>query len=120
MNTFKQSTGELFAANGSLLGTGWAGQGDGKNNPDMQEVHNIGPLPRGLYTIIAPYDNPHTGPYTMNLEPDASNDMFGRSDFRMHGAAFKNPEMSSEGCIIQVRGVRQAVWDSGDHRLQVV
>jgi Protein of unknown function (DUF2778) len=119
MQTYIRKTGQWLDTRGNILGVGWAGQGIGKNNPDMDGVHNIGPLPAGLYTITAPYDNPKTGPYTMNLEPDPSNNMKGRADFRIHGAAFTNPELSSEGCIIQVRGVRQAIWDSDDHQLQV-
>lgn len=121
---YRQSTGELFLVNdgGSVIkyGTGWAGHSEGKNNPAMQNVKGIGPLPQGWYTIEKPYDNPHTGPYTMDLTPDASNQMFGRDLFRLHGAAYVNPEMSSDGCIIQIRDVRQKIWNSGVHRLQVV
>jgi hypothetical protein len=119
MFSFRQSTGELFAANGFLVGRGWAGQGAGKNNPVMENVPGIGPLPRGGYTIEEPHDDARTGPYTMNLVPDAINEMFGRSEFRIHGAALEHPELSSEGCIVLPHDVRQIVWDSGDHRLQV-
>ena len=120
MNTFKQSTGEFFRADGTLMGTGWAGQGAGENNPAAQNQEGIGPLPQGNYTIGSPYDNPHTGPFTMDLTPAPENEMFGRSLFRIHGAAKTNPELSSEGCIVQQRPVREAIWNEGDRDLQVV
>lgn len=56
----------------------------------------------------------------MDLTPDQSNNMFGRSDFRIHGAAKVNPELSSEGCIVVPFPVRQRVWESGDRSLQVI
>lgn len=121
---YQQSTGKISLINddGSeqLFGTGWAGHSEGKNNPAMQCVKNTGPLPCGWYTIGQPYDNPHTGVYTMDLTPDSENDMCGRSLFRIHGAAFTNPEMSSDGCIIQIRMVREKIHNSGVTRLQVV
>ena len=116
---FTQKTGQI-AQDAKVVAAGWAGQGKGKNNPDMQDVESIGPLPCGLYTIQAPHDNPHTGPFTMDLIPDPTNQTFGRKDFRIHGAAFKDPELSSEGCIIQARSVRERIWASGDRKLQVV
>jgi hypothetical protein len=86
------------------------------NNPDKQNVPNVGPLPRGLYIIGRAYAHPHLGPVVMNLTPDAANEMFGRSDFRIHGAAYVHPELSSHGCIIQPKDVRIRI-DMGDERL---
>lgn len=99
---------------------GWAGQGNGKNNPAMQNVAKTGPLPVGKYIIGQPHDSPRTGPYTMDLTPSPSNTMFGRSDFRIHGAAKENPELSSEGCIIMPHSVREKIWESGDRELEVI
>ncbi len=120
MFTFQQSKGLLWSQDGSIRTIGWAGQRDGKNNPNMQDVPKTGPLPQGSYTIGAPHDSPHTGKYTMDLTPASDNNMFGRSDFRIHGAAFENPELSSEGCIIMPRPVREKIWASGDRTLQVI
>jgi hypothetical protein len=116
---FHQDTGTMDSPSGTRF-QGWAGQREGKNNPAMQGVPNTGPLPRGGYTIGEPHSSPHTGPYTMDLAPDSGNDMLGRGDFRVHGAAVENPELSSEGCIIMPRPAREAIWESGDHKLQVV
>lgn len=119
MYTFSQSSG-IHRHNGILFGSGWAGQGKGRNNPDMQNVHGIGPLPRGKYKIGKAYHHPHLGPLTMDLTPDPSNEMFDRSDFRIHGAAFVHPELSSEGCIILPHPVRQGIDTGIDKDLEVI
>lgn len=122
MYTYKISTGQLRGLDDNYLGTGWAGQGKYKNDPAATNVPNLGPLPVGLYTIGAAYHHPKLGPLTMNLTPDSTNVMFGRSVFRLHGAAAVNPELSSEGCIIQMHDVRLAVASNLDRefRLQVI
>lgn len=120
MHVYEQRTGRWFAQDGTLLGTGWAGQGAGKNNPAMQNVAKTGPLPCGVYTIEQPHDDPHTGKYTMNLIPDPANEMFGRSAFRIHGIAESHPELSSEGCVVQIRTVREKIWSSGDRQVRVI
>lgn len=118
MLTFHQRSG-LAYINDSYLATGWAGQREGRNNPDMQDVSRTGPLPRGSYTIGEPYIHPHLGPFTFDLTPDPTNDMCGRSLFRIHGAAFVHPELSSEGCIILPRVARENISLIGEHRLEV-
>jgi hypothetical protein len=120
MWTYQQSTAKLQSPTKVITTFGWAGQGAGKNNPAMQNVHNVGPLPVGTYTISEPHDSPRTGPYTMNLIPDPSNNMLGRADFRIHGASKTNPELSSEGCMIQPRVIRENIWNSGDRTLVVI
>lgn len=47
----------------------------------------------------------------MNLAPFPENEMFGRSEFRIHGYAKVNPELSSHGCIVQVHDVRKHIAD---------
>ena len=42
---YSQSTGALTDAVKGVVAQGWAGNGEGKNNPEMQEVHSVGPLP---------------------------------------------------------------------------
>jgi Protein of unknown function (DUF2778) len=121
MWTYKQSTGELKRDAGAVVGTGYSGMPPlGKNNPAQENVHLVGPLPRGLYTIGAPHDNPQLGPYAMYLAPDQENTMFGRGGFFMHSDSISHPGKASEGCIVIAEAVRQQVWNSGDHRLQVI
>lgn len=128
MYTFKISTGEFSDANGNVLtNQAWAGNSDGRNNPDMTNVKNVGPLPVGKYTIGAAYDHTpangyskNLGPVVMNLNPDPSNEMFDRGDFRIHGASISNPAMSSDGCIILPRTIRELIASGLDKDLEVV
>ena len=61
----------------------------------MQDQHDIGPLPQGLYRMTALIDSPRTGLATIVLEPDPANIMFGkRSGFRIHG---DNSAQESDG-----------------------
>ena len=119
MWTYEQLTGHILQDD-KLVGVGYAGAPAGKNNPDMQNVSQTGPLPRGTYTIEAPQNSPHTGPYTLDLTPSPDNEMFGRAEFRIHGDSMEHPGTASEGCIIMARNVREQIWTSGDHQLDVV
>lgn len=114
-----QKTGELLH-NGAHVGFGYSGHGIGKNNPDMQNVKRVGPLPCGWYTIEKHVDTEDHGPFCLPLTPDAANEMFGRADFLMHGDKIGAPGTASEGCIIQAHDVRVDVERSGDNRLQVI
>ena len=115
---YKQSTGTL-SHDGLYIATGYSGAGDGKNNPDMQDVHNVGPLPRGSYTIGEPSDTKTHGPYVLHLTPAPENEMFGRSAFLIHGDSVVHPGTASEGCMIFARTVREKIWQSGDRQLEV-
>jgi hypothetical protein len=45
---YVQSSGAMIAPDGEILRVGYSGRVlDGKNNPDMQHVRNVGPIPRG-------------------------------------------------------------------------
>lgn len=118
---YQQSTGKL-TLNGTLIGTGYAGHGAGKNNPAMQSVHNVGPLPEGFYTIgaVEAVGPGMTGKYVLPLTPDPKNAMFGRSGFFMHG---DNPQMNftaSDGCMVFGFTSRLKVATSTDRELQVI
>ena len=120
MWTYAQTTGELLQ-DGQHLATGYSGRDNGKNNPDMQAVHDVGPIPQGEWTIVGPPVNTAGhGPYVLALEPIAGTNTFGRSGFLMHGDSIELPGCASHGCIIMARVVREQVWNSGDRDLQVV
>ena len=118
--TYEQLTGKLSTNEGKILNIGYAGHGQGKNNPQMQDVHNIGPIPKGKYTIGPWYDSPHTGPFTLPLTPDASNEMFGRSDFKIHGDSINAPGTASNGCIIMPHDIRIKINSMSDKCLTVI
>lgn len=117
---YVQSSGAMIAPDGEILRVGYSGRvPDGKNNPDLQHVRNVGPIPRGWWTMSAPANHPSKGPVVIRLVPDAATEVFGRSGFLIHGDNASGT--ASQGCII-IGGAanRQRIWDSGDHRLQVV
>jgi hypothetical protein len=116
---FSQTSGDFTDASGFVIAQGYAGNGEGKNNPEMQNVHDVGPLPRGFYTMTELIDSPKTGPDTIVLVPDPENEMFGRADFRIHGDSIQEPGSASDGCIVQPRFARMRAWESLDHRLEV-
>lgn len=118
--TFEQVTGDLLNETNTIDAHGYAGREAGKNNPDMQDVKGIGPLPRGWYTAQAPSDDPVVGKYAMRLIPDTSNEMFGRNSFFMHGDSTEHPGLASHGCIVMPRSVRENFWNNAlNHRIQV-
>lgn len=113
-------TGALLNARRELRGYGYAGRGDGLNNPDLQHVKGVGPLPEATYTILSPHDSPVTGPYTLGLMPLAGSQVFGRSSFAIHGDRADGKREASHGCIVINRAQREAIWASGDHAIRVV
>jgi hypothetical protein len=120
MWTYVQFNGQLLDAGGNLIAVGYSGSPAGKNQPEEQSIADVGPIPRGMYTIGPPHDTPEHGPYVLSLTPAGTNQMFGRSGFLIHGDSVAHPGRASEGCIIMALKTRQQVWTSGDHQLQVV
>jgi hypothetical protein len=118
--TYEITTGRLYKDDGGLVGVGYSGAGNNKNNANAQSVHNEGPIPEGTYNIGSPVNTVTHGPYVLPLTPDPKNMMWGRFGFLMHGDSVVAPGTASEGCVIMSRDVREAVWGSNDHTLQVV
>jgi hypothetical protein len=121
---FEQSTGKLYRPDGSLAATGYAGGNCGKNpegvnNPSLQSVPTIGPLPVNDYTPGTPVPQSHLGPFAIPLIPTGTGDMFGRGHFYMHGDTTPSGN-ASEGCIIMPRAVRNEFYNSVDNKLSVV
>jgi hypothetical protein len=92
------------------------------NDPAAVDIPNVGPLPRGGYTISGLEQSPNTGPDTLILIPDPDNEMFGRSLFRIHGDDIHEPgqHCASDGCIVADHDARMIMWHSDDKRLEVV
>ena len=118
--TYAQNTGEL-QQDGKHVSTGYSGASEGKNNPAMDNVLNIGPIPRGDWTIAGPpVDSKDHGPYVLKLNPAPSTETYGRTGFLMHGDSKEHPGGASHGCVILPRAVREDVWQSGDRDLEVI
>lgn len=104
--TYVQCTGRMVCVNASGEAyydqTGYSGTGAGRNNPGMQGVPNVGPIPAGSWTVGRTYNSGNTGPNTMTLAPQPGNSCENTpracNTFRAHGNNRAND--ASEGCII--------------------
>ena len=116
---YSQGSGEL-KRDGETRGHGYAGAGPGKNNPLFERLKNIGPIPRGLWTIMAPIDSETVGPFALPLRPRKETITHVRSNFLVHGDSKTKPGEASRGCIILSRKLREEIWNSKDRILKVV
>lgn len=120
MWTYNSTNGNL-SRDGKLVATGYSGFGAAKNNPAMESHVNVGPVPRGRWTIdLESFDSETHGPVCMRLMPCHGTETFGRGGFMVHGDSIAHPGMASHGCIILPRPVRTAISQSGDSDLEVV
>jgi hypothetical protein len=114
------ATGALLDAQRQNKAYGYAGRGSGVNNPDLQHVKGIGPLPEAVYVIAPPRDSDVTGAYSLPLIPQVGSELYGRSSFAVHGDSHSHPGEASHGCIVLTRAQREKIWASDDHVLRVV
>lgn len=119
MHTYNSSNG-YWSWNGTLLGQGYSGHGDGVNNPALENIKNVGPIPRGRYLIEGWFNHPELGPFVARLLPCDATNTFGRAGFCVHGDNFAGNHTASEGCIIMNRIVRNKIADTKDTVLEVV
>jgi RHS repeat-associated protein len=121
---YSQSTGRLthVNANGNAtpVATGYSGRGEGLNNPAMQNVRDMGPVPQGTWEIGQPFNSDNVGPYALPLTPLPGTETYGRDLFRMHGDNAAMNQSASKGCPIFPRHVRERVANSGDNIFRVV
>lgn len=121
---YSQTTGRLVRIRDDgtreVVATGYSGRDRGLNNPDMENVADSGPIPRGEYSIGNPRRSANTGPHVMDLTPVGHN-AHGRQNFQIHGDnTTPEPHDASRGCIILPRNIRNAISDSDDSVLTVV
>lgn len=121
---------------GKRYGAGYSGKGEGKNNPAMCAVHNVGPLPPNLYSWPAKFEcstrlvegqecvdchgvgvHKH-GPDVLRLTPQDPGAMFGRDGMLCHGD--NGHGTASEGCPCFDHGIRVLMMTSADRRMVVV
>ena len=120
MWAYEQKTGALLH-DGELVEKGYSGFDEGKNNPSMQALHDVGPIPSGEWKVSGPpTTTAEHGPFVLKLTPSNNTNTFGRAGFLMHGDSLHAPGCASKGCIILSRTTREQVWNSGDWDLDVV
>lgn len=127
MLVYSQTTGRLTEfGTDKLIGVGYSGRGEGKNNPDKESVRTVGPIPRGYWRIGEPYNSSRVGPRTIpvyKLDDRPGDDIdaiTGRSAFRIHGDSIRAPGTASQGCIILPRIIREQIIASDHEILRVV
>lgn len=113
---FQQSTGK-FTNGTQLLAYGYAGREKGKNNPSMENVKGIGPLPAGRYFPRELFQvHPTVGKFAIRLEPDEETRKkivsYGRDpiSFFCHGDSSEHPGLASHGCIVVLKPLREKIW----------
>lgn len=127
MWTYHSDTG-IVEHNGVTIGRGYSGHApngpgvapDGINNPALESDPDVGPIPRGDYTIGGFFDDLEKGPIVANLTPLPATQTFGRSGFMIHGDNPAMDETASLGCIILAHPIRAMIASSGDASLEVV
>lgn len=119
---YAQRSGKL-SRDGVDIAYGYSGYGDGKNRSELQQVQNVGPIPRGRWTIGAPehvHDvGPH-GPFVLRLTPAEGTETYGRDGFLIHGDSIQHAGTASHGCLIFNRAVREEIAAMHDQDLEVI
>ena len=118
---YRQSTGELIAPSGEVVGTGYSGHGAGVNNPADQAIPDVGPLPQGRWTLgpLQP-THPGLGPDVLPLYGQPGTNTFGRVGFYIHGDNAAMDHTGSEGCLVLVHPLRLMLAASTDRTLVVM
>lgn len=118
--TFCTKNGYLYR-DGEFCAFGYSGFGKGKNNPALQHVADVGPIPEGRYAILGPpFESSKTGKYVLRLIPLSGTNTFGRGGFEWHGDSESHPGEASHGCVVTALGPRQAAWQGGERSITVV
>lgn len=114
---FESSTGNWYDPAGAFFSMGYSGNGAGLNNPAMQNVPDVGPLPENIYDQSEWFDDPEKGPIVCRLIPRNESLMFGRAGMMNHGDNAKRNFSASEGCAIADHRTRLARSQSPDQVL---
>lgn len=101
--------------------TAYSGHGEGLNNPELESVPDVGPIPCGQWQVTGViHQDPELGPYVLVLEPLPGTDTFGRTVFRVHGDNRLLNYTASKGCVVAGLPSRERIWESNDHVITVV
>jgi hypothetical protein len=118
---YKQTTGQLMLDN-QVIGTGYSGKGQGRNNPGMQNQKNVGPIPAGEWKIMGKRVDDRTGELIVDTLPsghNAAGRFPGTELFKIHGET-NPPGMSPAGDIVMPREALDKIDPNGFPTLKVV
>ncbi len=116
---FESGTGKIWGSTNNYLGIGYAGQGAGKCNPEMENVKGIGPLPHGLWKPVQFFAvHPTVGKDAVRVDPADQETLdrvkkYGRDpmSFFMHGDSIEHPGLASHGCMVEQHDIRIKFWE---------
>jgi hypothetical protein len=104
---YNQANGETYLDN-VFEGIGYSGFDEGKNNPALEAEPNIGPCPKGLYTVTFcdPAEHPNLAAPVFRLTPYGHN-AHNRTGLLIHGDNLTHT--ASHGCIILGHSIRVSI-----------
>lgn len=112
---YAQSTGRLWLRDeqsqekAESVGRGYSGHPPYVNETDAEALVARGPIPRGSYRIVGPFNHVRLGPVCFFLDPAKGNTMFGRSGFFIHGDNEYGNSSASHGCVVLSRAIRERI-----------
>lgn len=107
---YEQRTGNILVVNGDYVlpfASGYAGAGNGLNNPELDGVRNTGPLPSGRYSMRIAQHPRFKAPAIALTQTEG--DKKGRSGFWVHGDNGKANRSASSGCPIFNAPIRHCI-----------
>ena len=117
--TFNSERGILYTPSGAVMAWGYSGCQEYKNRPESEDMHDHGPIPRGVWEMATATDHPKLGETVIALTPKPETKTYGRSGFYIHGDNPGHRGDSSRGCLILPRFARERMNESDDHILTV-
>lgn len=110
---YAQATGRLWLRDEATqekaapLGRGYSGHPPYVNDGTAEALVARGPIPRGSYRLVGPFNHVRLGPLVFFLDPAKTNKMHGRSGFFIHGDNEFGSQSASHGCVILSRAIRE-------------
>src|ERR1700683_3337668 len=105
--SYQQSTG-LLRWQDVFVERGYSGFPPHVNDPEAQNLPDLGPIPVGWWEMGEAILHPQLGPLAIPLTPQPETETFGRSGFYIHcdeiGEVGK--QLASHGCIILSHATR--------------
>jgi type VI secretion system (T6SS) effector TldE1-like protein len=125
MFVYIQSNGKLYYQGPgytNFIGKGYSGYGAHRDNPESQCAQDLGPIPRGDWTMSNLEDFVTSSgqiiPDCIRLTPAEGTNTCNRSGFWIHGG--NSSATSSQGCIVLTKAERLMIGNNPDKTLRVI
>ena len=113
---------QVVNVQGNNLTPPYSGAGVGRDNSGHNNTHNVGPTPRGTWTIGASFNHATKGPNVIRITHNGGEAFpIGRDPgtFLIHGDNNAGNASASQGCLILQPAHRQAIINGGGGTLTV-